>query len=136
MAMTLDLVGRLKITSERQKMVVHHKMLQFSDETGSGFIFDLDEQGKPIFNCPEAEENYKDAMAHPERFPECFNEVVTHTEVWTEPAHGICSCGKEVLIVNEYCGAFSCDYCGQWYNMSGQEILPPELWEEQIDEDY
>ena len=31
-------------------------------------------------------------------------------------------------------GAFECA-CGQWYNMFGQELNPPEDWEEPLEED-
>jgi hypothetical protein len=27
-------------------------------------------------------------------------------------------------------GANECPHCGQWYNVFGQELLPPDQWEE------
>ena len=56
-----------------------------------------------------------------------------------ETANGRCKicprCGREIP-TNEYgfiyCGggaAYECD-CGQWYTPSGEDLKPPEDWEE------
>ena len=49
---------------------------------------------------------------------------------YREPAHGICRCGEEVTLIDEYMGSCQCENCGQWYNLFGQELLPPNQWEE------
>lgn len=43
-------------------------------------------------------------------------------------AIGECKCGAEVPLMDQYMGACECPGCGQWYNLSGQELLPPEEW--------
>lgn len=47
----------------------------------------------------------------------------------TEPAVGICVCGMEVELVNQYMGACQCE-CGRWYNLFGQRLIDPKYWEE------
>lgn len=46
------------------------------------------------------------------------------------PAYGTCHCGGTVELTDEYMGACECPNCGQWYNLFGQELLPPDMWEE------
>ena len=54
-----------------------------------------------------------------------------------DPAHGTCVCGSEVYLYNQYMGACECENCGRWYNLFGQEIMPPEMWRgECISEDW
>jgi hypothetical protein len=45
-------------------------------------------------------------------------------------------CGKEFKLQDHYCGACECPNCGEWYNLCGQHLNPPEQWEEPIDYDY
>ena len=51
-----------------------------------------------------------------------------------EPATGKCDCGEEITLHCNWYGATQCD-CGQWYNASGQALNPPEMWEENMDEE-
>lgn len=62
-----------------------------------------------------------------------YSRQEKHEWSWIEPAKGICSCGETVYLTNEYYGACECPGCGQWYNMFGQELLPPNKWEEEDD---
>lgn len=103
----------------------------FDDGGNSGFGFPCDENGKtlPDLPNPAAYDNYKWCLEHPERFSR-FNKVIRHVSHYKEPAHGTCHCGEEVTLINEYMGACQCPKCGQWYNLFGQELLPPEEWEE------
>lgn len=118
----------LKIISERKRVTASKKSLEFMIDPNGGLSFDLDENDKPIFNCPEAKENYEYAVAHPEVYPYRYNEVVERSWTYTEPAKGKCHCGETVELVNEYRGACQCGRCGQWYNLFGEELLPPEDW--------
>lgn len=54
-----------------------------------------------------------------------------------EPRYGKCEeCGARVdLDGYDYMGAVQCPKCGQWYNLNGEELLPPDQWGE-VDEDY
>ena len=102
----------------------------FVDRSG-GLSFPCDENGKILDSLnPYAKKNYEDAMQHPEKYPYCFNAVTKYEQDYKEPAHGTCSCGEEIELVNEYMGACQCPKCGQWYNLFGQELLPPAKWEE------
>ena len=94
----------------------------------SGFGFDCDEHGNLLPDTnPAALENYHFCLAHPEKF-EVFNHRRKHITRWREPAHGTCECGEEVYLVNEYMGACSCQNCGRWYNLFGQELNDPTTW--------
>ena len=48
------------------------------------------------------------------------------------PALGLCSCGKEVVLESDYNGAVQCE-CGKWYNVFGQELIDPKYWEDDDD---
>lgn len=110
--------------------------LEFTDAYGNGYGFPCDASGNvfPLeFEC--ARDNLKFCMEHPEKF-EIWNKVKRFENWYTEPAHGRCKCGREVYLVDEYYGACGCE-CGRWYNLFGQEILPPDQWEEDpSDEEY
>lgn len=102
--------------------------LVFDDADGNGFAFPCDEEGN-IGDLPkEAARNYAWCKEHPEKF-ERFGFVETVVWSFTEPAHGECHCGARVDLVNQYMGACQCGYCGQWYNLFGQDLTPPP-WED------
>lgn len=105
--------------------------LVFDDGHGNGFGFPCDAQGNvdPTKLPDAACENLQYCMAHPEKFVR-FNEVIVRKQSWREPDKGTCRhCGQLVELVNEYYGACQCPKCGQWYNLFGQELLPPKEWE-------
>jgi hypothetical protein len=43
---------------------------------------------------------------------------------------GLCTCGTEVVLIDEYQGATSCHKCKQWYNIFGQALRPPAEWQD------
>ena len=104
--------------------------LCFDDGHENGFGFPCDKVGKVKDISPEAVANLAWCMEHPEKFVR-FNKVVKYTRSYTVPGHGTCSCGAEVDLYDEYYGACQCPKCGQWYNLFGQELLPPEQWEKE-----
>lgn len=114
----------------RTPIVIKTRKIVFTDEDGAGFCFDCDEKGNPKFPCRAAQHNYAYAKSHPELFPVEFDELVVEKRVYVEPAHGTCSCGAHVVLEDQYQGACSCPGCGQWYNLYGQELIPPEYWED------
>jgi len=79
-----------------------------------------------------------------ENFHKCVNDVTNYipvgvkkyTHSWVENARGLCSCGKEVELWDEYHGACKCSNCGQWYNLMGQSLLPPECWQDDVHDEY
>lgn len=108
----------------------------FTDRDG-GCSFPCDKEGNPQFDkmTDAAKENYKKCMQNPDKFPYCWNEVHKLTWSYTEPASGTCKCGTRIELYNQYHGACECPECGQWYNLFGQELVPPEYWMEDIEPD-
>lgn len=119
----------MEIIKERHPVFDRKPILAFFDEPGCGYTFYLDEQMRPILNSPEAKKNYDFCMAHPEEFKTAWNKIMYEKYEYTEPSIGRCSCGKEFPLEPVYLGAVQCPNCGQWYNLFGQELLPPEQWE-------
>lgn len=109
--------------------------LVFDDGHGNGFWFSCDKNGTILNDNPAAIQNHKWCLQHAEKFIR-FNKIVKESWTVKDPAYGTCHCGNKVHLVNEYYGACQCDQCGQWYNLSGQEILHPVNWQENLDEDY
>lgn len=106
--------------------------LAFDDGRGNGFGFPCDKDGKLLETeeqNPAAHANLRFCMEHPERF-ERFNRVVRYERRVRDNATGTCSCGNEVELYDACCGACQCEKCGRWYNLFGQELLPPDQWEE------
>lgn len=104
--------------------------LVFYFECGGGLSFPCDENGKVNMDElePPAQRNYKNAMAHPEKYPVAWNEVEKHKRTYRKPASGICRCGERIELYNQYLGACECPNCGQWWNLFGQELNPVETW--------
>lgn len=112
-------------------VVKAEKNLVFDDGFGNGFSFPCTPNGEPILtDCNRR--NYEFALAHPERF-ERHKVVVESKWSYKENATGTCRCGKRIELFDEYMGACQCPNCGQWYNLFGQELNPPEQWEEDYD---
>lgn len=49
--------------------------------------------------------------------------------------YGRCACGAKFELYDRYMGACPCPNCGQWYNLFGQELDPPDTWDEGDEED-
>lgn len=111
--------------------------LCFFDDENCGYAFPCDEQGNLMPDINEdARRNYELCMQHPELYM-IFNKVHKQKRQWREPTTGLCSCGERIELWDEYYGACSCPKCNKWYNLFGQELLPPEQWEKDpADEEY
>lgn len=103
--------------------------LVFDNGQGNGFAFPCTADGEllPEIN-PAAYVSYLWCMQSPSSFKR-FNKVVERKYRIREDAHGTCTCGCEVWLIDQYCGACQCPGCGRWYNLFGQELMPPEQWE-------
>ena len=117
----------------------HHETLVeffrvFDDGRGNGCWFPCDKGGGLSPLNPAAQANYERCLASPGDFLR-YNEVVEQRRSVFVPGRGRCSCGAEVELVDQFCGACQCGSCGQWYSVSGEPLLPPSMWEEPIDED-
>ena len=99
-----------------------------NEPTGCGYGFDCTENGNPIFHNESQKENYNYCITHPEKFKDLG--VQERIRTYKEPAKRICHCGTKIYLTNQYLGACKCPECGQWYNLFGQELLPPEMWED------
>lgn len=102
--------------------------LVFDDGHNNGYGFPCNESGSVVDIPPEAVANLAWCMEHPEKFVRA-GEIVTYRNRYREPARGTCICGQEVILTDEYYGACQCEKCGQWYNLFGQSLLPPDEWE-------
>lgn len=114
------------------KTIVEYKLVFYYDNTG-GFAFPCDENGKVLPLNPAAIENLAWCRQHPEKFSR-NGEVVRHKRSWREPDTGVCECGERIELFSQYRGACECPNCGRWYNLLGQELLPPDQWPEDDDE--
>lgn len=101
------------------------------DDSGAGFAFPCDRFGQILTDqiTPQALENYHKCMANPERF-QYSNKIRKRTSRYTEPGEGDCICGQHVILEDHYMGACKCPGCDRWYNLFGQNLIPPEHWEE------
>ena len=116
------------IIESEYKTIVEFE-LTFDDGEGNGFGFPCDASGNVSPDLPEAaKKNLAYCLEHPDKFYR-WNKVVKSSRRFREPARGRCSCGREVILVDEYYGACMCE-CGKWYNLFGQELLAPEYWED------
>ena len=102
----------------------------FDDGCNNGFGFPCDEHGNLLEGLTEAAiNNYQWCLAHPKKFTR-FNKLIGYECRTYDNAHGTCDCGNKVELFNEYMGACQCEKCGQWYNLFGQKLLPPTMWNE------
>lgn len=119
----------LKNMTPRERKTDIYYELMFDDGHCNGFGFPCDADGNVLpFENPAAAENLKWCFENPSQFSR-YAEVVPFRQTYTEPASGDCSCGERVFLTDEYYGACECPKCGKWYNLFGQEILPPDKWE-------
>lgn len=119
------------VRSERKLEITYG--LRFFVDAGGGCEFPCDANGNVKLNqmTEVAIENYKDCLAHPEKFPYAYNEVHEYRRWIKDSPYGTCHCGERVYLENQYMGACQCPKCGQWYNLFGQDLLPPNEWEEE-----
>ena len=103
--------------------------LAFDDGFNNGFAFPCDKDGNVGELNKDAERNLKYCLSHPDEYQR-FNKIIARKNSYRENSIGICECGECFSLVNEYFGACECPKCGKWYNLFGQELLPPDQWEE------
>lgn len=101
---------------------------RYKDDPNAGFTFPANSDGSPDFASMGLEmlANYEACLSD-KRLTEA--EFTKHEWTYVEPALGLCSCGREVVLEGDYAGAVKCE-CGKWYNLFGQELLDPKYWEE------
>jgi len=104
--------------------------LDFDDGHGNGYGFPCDANGVVDEGLtPDTLRNLEYCRQHPEAFKRA-NEVIEIRLQYKEEDQGTCRCGETVYLHDQYLAACQCPKCGRWYNLFGQELLPPEEWEE------
>ena len=105
--------------------------IHFDIDENRGYTFPYDEHGAvDIKSLPEpAQNNYNHCLEHPEEFIH-YKRLSKDERSYRVPASGTCKCGNQIYLTGNYMGASECPHCGQWYNVFGQELLPPDQWEE------
>lgn len=104
--------------------------LRFFDDPEGGYEFPCDENGNVFVDkmSPAAKENYEYCLAHPDKYWYAFKKVKEYRRWVKDTPYGTCHCGERVYLINKYMGACQCPRCGQWYNLFGEELLPPSEW--------
>ena len=114
--------------------------LAFNTEPGCGLSFPCDKDGNVDLSQMEAPavKNYNYALQHPEKYPAGWKVVEKTERRYRNPATGICNCGERIELTDSYLGACDCPRCGQWWNLSGQELKDVSRWNDygELDYDY
>lgn len=128
----------LKLIKERTPETIKEYYIEFlyKDDPNAGFMFPALPNGEPDFeHMPtEAKSNYERCLGELASKLEA-PEFVENKRTYINPAVGLCSCGKEVVLDSDYQGAVRCD-CGKWYNLFGQELRDPKYWYRDEDDYY
>lgn len=113
------------VPSEPKEEVWYEKVYDDGDNNGYGFPCDEDGNLYPMSDAVLENLNY--CKSHPAEFLRS-GEVVRFCNSYMDLPHGRCKCGEEVYLTGGYYGATECS-CGRWYNLYGQELMPPEQWD-------
>ena len=114
----------MKIISKEVKSYI----LVYEDANG-GYAFPCDSSGRvlwhelcsPVCSPDMARKSLEYCVSHQDRWTSKCGEVETLTSYI---CYGVCPCcGRRVYFGGDVSRA-EC-YCGQWYNIFGQKILPP-----------
>lgn len=105
---------------------------QYIDLPSAGFIFDCVD-GKPVFACKEAAQNYIWCREHPDLVIDKGIHSITYQIQL--PAATECECGEQFYLYDSYYGCCQCAKCGKWYNVWEQELNPPDQWLEDLEPD-
>ena len=126
----------MKIIKEREPELIREYTIEFRylDDPDAGFSFPATPSGEPDFKkmLPEAKANYERCLTD-DRLENRGFEVREWTYV--NPAVGLCSCGREVILDSQFEGATCCE-CGRWYNVYGQSLIDPKYWYRDDDDYY
>lgn len=127
----------LEIIKERTVRTKKSYWINFDckDDHSCGFIFPANSDGIPALDKmpEEAKINYYACEASVDKFDRWFEEREYQV---ADYAVGKCKCGAEVeLFDGAWMGAVQCEKCGKWYNIYGQELVDPEYWEDDDEED-
>jgi hypothetical protein len=125
---TMSYIKKIIRERHRETSIFYEREFQLiGDYKGNGYCFPCNKDGTPnisdqFYDCWKG--NFQYCLDHPEKYEDMG--CVERKQSFTEPAYVRCSCGEEFYLN----GDTECPNCGQWYNGSGQELLPPEYWED------
>ena len=126
----------LKIIKERTPETIKEYYIEFfyKDDPEAGFCFPAISSGEPDISSmtPEALANYEACLTD-DRLTEA--EFTKHEWTYINPAVGLCTCGREIVLECDHAGAVRCD-CGRWYNLFGQSLIDPKYWYRDEDDYY
>lgn len=125
----------LKIIKERTPETIIDYTIEYTyrDDPNAGFMFPANSDGTPAFDKmpKKAKANFESCLTDERLYGPKFK---VNKRTYVNPAIGLCSCGKEVVLEGGYEGATQCE-CGRWYNLFGQSLIDPKYWERD-DDDY
>ncbi len=120
-------MARIVRPSERKEEISYQLVYDHAFSGGS-YWFPCDAEGKLLpYPLASFAKNMERIQANPGMF--AAPRVEKNVNRWTEPAVLACDCDREVVLE----GDARCE-CGQWYNVLGQKLRPPEQWGEETGE--
>ena len=119
----------LNIIKERERVESTEYCLDFYKDGELCAGYDTKDKLTPIFHSKEGEENWHSLLQKVGLGILTGPKLNEYKSSYVNPAIGKCSCGNEFELVDQYAGACECEKCHQWYNLFGQELLPPDKWD-------
>jgi len=119
-----QIIKKRKMVTVTSYRIEFYKRIDGTDDYDDtwGFSFPCDEKGIiKDFECDAARKNYENVSAD----PEFVRALKKYEHQYTEPAVAKCRCGNTFSVTDRFYGCCECEECGQWYTLSGQEVLPP-----------
>lgn len=118
--------------SERVTEVGYYHEYRLKDLPDAGASFPCSEDGTiEEGHTDEMYENYE-RVKNSDKYK--YLGIVPREYSYTKPAVVQDECGVPFELENQHMGACQCPKCGNWYNLFGQELLPPEQWGSEYDD--
>ena len=111
-----------------EKIIYYTLDFDRKDDPGCGFTFPCDENGNLSELNPAAAGSYQFCIDNSKYFHE--PRIKKHQESIKHGKLIKCDCGEIFELYPYYMGACECPKCEKWYNIFGQELKNPNLWEE------
>lgn len=121
----------IEIINPRHQVTEEHYERQFRyvkvpGNAWAGFPCDKGGNIFPLNPC--AQENFDNLVAG--KVPDVEDKgVVFYTTTYIQNAEAKCVCGQIIELHDAHMYACQCPHCGRWFNLSGQELNPPEMWD-------
>lgn len=121
--------------SHREEEVWFQRYFEDAKYHDGGVVFPCTETGEQKINEMNnlLLERYSYCLSHKNEYID--RGVVKRVSSYRVPNILRCDCGEEFSLDCEWMGAEECPKCGRWYNAGGQELNPPHMWEEPLEEE-